>query len=514
MVTVADFEKPFYELKQQGTAAKPKVVPLIVISWIPKGKNEPALTNNEIQQLFFGATNSVAHWFREASQGHYRLVPHPQHPVLGPFTSKYDWPFYWRNDPKYVKDRLTAQQWQNNPYKVPPPTTSPHYHKEPNGKEYYLDDEGFINGHTHSWAEAIRFAANVIDFKALDRDGDGLLSPDEALVMVVKAQRDTFGTRRPVCGSEIPDKPLIVNGVRIKEVSELYAGQPVQRDDLATAIEEVLHLAANLADQYDPAHPNDPGRPEQFSLTDAGARPVHVDPYHRMKWGWLNAKVADKSGAYTLHTVGTSGEVLIVPSPIKGHQDEFFLIENRWRGNSYDQHRDAVRGEGLAIWHCIEDPKVKGDWWRQSVITLRRADPRMDTQGKLQFNKTLFNGADPACNYTLSDSSVLQHLRLRNQAPSGIQISNISAAGATMTFDITLNTHIPVTAYQAAWNHKAHHGVIVLLFGGSGRQLEPLDYETYHSMLDMLRGENPVWFDPNQELLATEHELVGEAETV
>lgn len=440
MPTLADFEKPFYGLKRQGTKAQPKTVTLIVISWVPKGKNEPALTNDQLRQLFFGSTDSVANWFYEASQGRYHLVPHPVHPVLGPFESKYWWPFYWRNARDALKKDLTPQEWADFPYKVPPPKDSPHYYKAPDGTEYYLDDEGYIGGHTHSWAEAIRRASEIIDFQALDRDHDGYLSSDDALIVIVKAQKGTFGTRNEVTGSDVPKTDLVVDSVKIKVICELYVGQPVQPDDFAVAVEEVLHLAANLDDQYPDdnfRHGNDPGRPGQFSLSDAGHRPVHVDPYHRLKWGWLNATVVDKSGVYTLRDAATTGEALILTSPIKGHENEFFIVENRWRGNSYDRYRIPDRGDGLAIWHCIEDPSLQASWARRAVH-LRRAEPRLDAQGHIQWTKALFDGADPARSYVLNDDSTPQNLRLRNNERSGLQISNISPAGPQMTLRVTL----------------------------------------------------------------------------
>lgn len=378
MLSINDFRQPFFGLVQQGTDAHPKEVTLIVIAWEPRGKGEPPLSAPLLEDLFFGATDSVAHWFEENSQGRYRLVPHPTHPVIGPFVSVYDWPFYWRShDPSYVKDRLTPEEWEQNPYKVPPPANDPHYYVDQNGKAWYLSDEGYNTGHTQSWAEAIRMAADQINFAVFDLDGNGNLTTDECLIVITKAQANTFGTRRPVCGRQIPPPPtdLVVDGVSInppsREICELYAAPPHGADDLAVAIEEVLHLAANLADQYpdtSPQYPqgnirrvDDPGRPGQLALTDAGRRPVHIDPYHKLKWGWLNPRLADHSGTYTLHDVATTGDALIICSPYFG-TDEFFILENRWRGSSYDRFRSNNRGEGFALWHCIQDPQLASNW--------------------------------------------------------------------------------------------------------------------------------------------------------
>ena len=450
MVTVGDFKEPFYGLKRQGSDADPKRVPLVVIAWQPRGKGEPPLSASQLRDLFFGSTQSVAQWFEENSQGRFRLVPHPSHPVIGPMQSVYPWPFYWRNDPQYVRKHLCGgadvfcDDWQQNPYKVPPPKDDPHHHADRDGKAWYLDDEGYIGGHRHSWAEAIRGAARQINFSDFDRNNDGSLSTDDCLVVIVKAQDSNFGTRRSVSGSDVPPTDLEVDGVTIDVVCEYYGSAPHDHDDVAVATEEVLHLAANLADQYPDRtqqypHGNvrrddDPRRPGQLALTDAGHNPVHIDPYHKLKWGWLDPQLADRSGTYTLRPVSTTGDALILYSPYFG-TNEFFLLENRWRGESYDRFRHDRYGEGLALWHCIQDSELANNWARRAVH-LKRPDPRLDSDGQIRVDRTLFDGSDPARSYDLHDDSYPQNLRFRNGRASRIRIRNISPAGPEMTVDV------------------------------------------------------------------------------
>ena len=446
MPSLSDFEKPFFGLKRQGTDANPKVVTLIVIGWQPQGKGEPQLSAQKLEKLFFGETDSVAHWFQQNSQGRYRLIPHPTLPIIGPFQSDYPWPFYWRGDPKYVRKLLCGNEdsfcpaWQQNPYKVPPPEGDPHRYVHSNGKVYYLDDEKYIGGHTHSWAEAIRKAANQINFSIFNRDEERQLSTDEVLIVVVKARASTFGTRRYVTGSDVPKTDLVVDGAIIKDVCELYAGPPHNQDDLAVGSEEILHLAANLADQYPDGKKrrnDDPGRPGQLALTDAGRRPVHIDPYHKLKWGWLNPQIADHNGTYTLRDAGTTGDALILYSQYFG-TDEFFILENRWRGNSYDKYRSDNMKDGLALWHCIQDQNLSDDWARRAVH-LKRADPTLDENGQIKWDKTLFDGSDPTRGYDLDDDPRPQNLRFSNGMPSRIRIKNISASGPTMSVNVVIS---------------------------------------------------------------------------
>ncbi len=439
MFTIKDFEASFFGLSACGTATQPLRVPVVVVAWEPRNKGEPPLSATQLQQLVFGPGPSIAGWFAENSQGRVRFVPHPAVPVVGPVLSIKDWQFYWRTGPF---DPSTL------------PASDPHRWVDTQGiygdkgHVYYLDDDGFIGGHTHAWAEMVRVAANhpSINLAVFDISGNKRLEPRECLFLLVKAQATTAGFQRDVFASEVPPPAaeLVVDGVVVRPIAELYAAPPHDVNDLAVGAEEMLHMLAHLADQYPDQQPgfpqgknrrvDDPGRPGQLSLSDAGHRPVHVDPYHKLKWGWLNAQLAHTSGHYTLRDAATTGDALILYNPHVG-TNEFFILENRWRGTSYDKYRDPAWGDGLAIWHCIQDPALSSDWGRRAVH-LRRADPRLDSQGSLRDGFALFDGASSGRNYDIHDDSAPNNLRFRGGAPSRLQVRNISPAGPVMSVDV------------------------------------------------------------------------------
>jgi M6 family metalloprotease-like protein len=313
------------------------------------------------------------------------------------------------------------------------------------GTAYYLDDDGFASGFDHANMEAIKLAAGRegVRLSDFDLNDDGHLTPDECLIVIVKAQQEPDGFSGGVCARQVPWADLDVDGVTISHVCEVYVAPPHGAEHLALCLEEVLHLAANLADQYPDdgvADPHlfsvDPGRPGQLWLSDAQRRPVHVDPYHRLKWGWLNPQLAVHSGTFTLRCAATTGDALILSSPQLG-TDEFFILENRWRGASWDRHRANTWGEGLALWHCVQDAALAEDWARRAVH-LRRADPGPDAHGDPQDQLALFDGNDPARSYELSDVSQPQNLRFRNGTASHIRITNISPSGPVMTVEVDL----------------------------------------------------------------------------
>ncbi len=104
------------------------------------------------------------------------------------------------------------------------------------------------------------------------------------------------------------------------------------------------------------------------TLFESGS--YHHDPYTKQRLGWVTPTVISTAGWYTLSDVETTGQVFRV----QRNATEYFLIENRWWGTSYDAPTTANDGipgmagsydgtlitapglpdQGLAIWHVLE----------------------------------------------------------------------------------------------------------------------------------------------------------------
>lgn len=96
----------------------------------------------------------------------------------------------------------------------------------------------------------------------------------------------------------------------------------------------------------------------------------------------------------------------------------------------------------------------------------------------------------------------------------GQSVNVISNANPGGVVDINHYGRRQVLKYQAAWQHDAHAGAVVLLFdGGDGKQLNGLDAKAFRALTQALREESPVYYDPSQDLVLTLHELVGESES-
>lgn len=404
---IEDFTEPFYGLSETSGVRE-----LLAILWDPKRPDHPAPRKETIDSLLFDDTNSVKAWLSENSLGRFNL---DKKDLLGWYESDYPADFYWRKG-----------QWL-------PPSDPSHdnYYRESDGKLRYLDEDGFITGHDHSHKEAIVKASEDFNFSNSDTNRDGTTSMTELPITIVKPQRSPpFGTNRNVYGSRIPEQSLIVDGVKIPRISEMYIGEPAGENFLAVAIHELAHQLLGAGDMYPGRGSPDPGGPGgragSYSIMDRSRWPLHLDPYHKLKLGWLNAKVVKESGWYTLRDVETSGEALILHDPNFG-KSEFFIIENRNRGNSFDRW---LPSEGLAVWHITESNSISRAQWARRAISLRRANGGNPIDDSL----ALFDGAIPGTDFDIDDDSSPQDLRFSNARRSGIKIKHIPRADSSMTF--------------------------------------------------------------------------------
>jgi M6 family metalloprotease-like protein len=374
----------------------------VLILWDPRRPDHPAPARADIQRLVFGARPSVTDWFQENSGG--KLILEPAG-ILGWHTADKPAEHYWDNT------NTDDARIDND---------SSDYHNRRYG-------DGWLSGHVEKYAEAIRKADPDFNFAAYDINYDGKLQPSELAILMVIPQRDPDGFVRDVVGLEVPSRELVVDGVAVQTISEWYTGLPL---NLGTPAHELSHHAWNAPDMYF----TKPWRfaAGAYSIMDHSFRTVHIDPFCRLKLGWLKYAVVDESGEYALHDVETRREVLILYDRRRGPR-EYYLIENRWRGRSYDAGTPSsgagVPADGIAVWHILEDPKMygpipapnsgPGDWGRRGV-RLIRANGGVPTSDEL----ALFgNGA------VLTDDSSPTNLRWLDGSASGLRIQVLTNPG-------------------------------------------------------------------------------------
>ena len=397
--------RPFQLMKRQHARRK-----IVVLLWDPHRPNDPAPSVTTIINLMFGQTNSVRDYFLENSGGRFTI---DSAGVFGWFPASRP-PEYW---------------WG-------PPDTAD------------SDGDGWINPHVQKWAEAIRQADPQFNYSLFDKNPfDGDLNPDELGVLIVIPQNTPFGTNRHALGREFPNpQPLVVDGVTIGTIAEAYIGNP---PNLGVVAHELTHLFLHHGDMYWTFH--NPYAAGHYSLMDGTYLGTHIDPFAKLKFGWLRPHLIVRSGHYSLPSIETERFVWILMNPAHSI-DEYYIVENRWRGTSYDKQMPDVGG--LAIWHIMEDPTVfgsvppppkvtpeqweqvsRGDGARRAIRFLRPLIGETSIDDRI----ALRDGADPVTGFdVLSNDPHPQHSSLKwaDGTPSGFTIKNISPAGQVMTADI------------------------------------------------------------------------------
>ena len=427
---------------------------LVVILWDYHRPGHPAPPRQQVEDTFISQTDSVKQFFNESSLGRFdfdvvEFLPPVEKESSGWYQAAHPSDFY-RREGNFSPDSL--------------PLDDPHRWVDVNGdfgpanRVLYLDDNGFVSGHAHKYAEAIWASSEDFAFSDYDKDNTGTLDPLELFVCVLVPQNGAAGFHRggPL-GQQVPKKlPLksngLNNGVILPESMEIYLGNPPH---VGLIFHELSHQFLNAADMYHGWPPESeyvPFTAGSFSLMCIGM-PANLDPFHRLKYGWLRHRIALRSGHYSLRAAVTHGEAIVLMD--KEHStEEYFLIENRWNANNTCDAN--LPDQGLAVWHIIEDSTIYNDspappgtnttywnstrnqWSRRGVRLIRPviSNPTNNNQG-------LWDGSDPATGYDLlSTDPNSQHSELRwagtttAGSPSGFMIRNISQAGPLIEFDI------------------------------------------------------------------------------
>ena len=276
---------------------------VLTILWDPHQSNWIATSRAILEDALFGGSNSVRDYFLENSRGQFTIE---NKAVLGWYDFDYPPSAYWP-----------------------------------------MSGIGRDSG-----AEAIRKAAEEFDFHSADFDGDEKLEPEELGILVIRPGKPggRGGGLTRVPGSDFTDNKtgVSVDGVKVKWICETSAGDPPIPGIFA---HELAHLLLGHGDMYFDRFFN-PAAATQYSLMDNHQRAPHLDPFSKLKLGWLRPRVAFRSGTYRVDQVERTGDVLLLID-VDRSLDEYFIVENRWPGQSYDT---SLPDAGIAVWHVMEDP--------------------------------------------------------------------------------------------------------------------------------------------------------------
>jgi hypothetical protein len=218
-----------------------------------------------------------------------------------------------------------------------------------------------------------------------------------------------------------------------------------------------------------------------FSLMGDEADGSHLDPWSKMKLGWLKPEIISTDRWYLLPPVESHNHAVILYDPAHGTR-EYYIVENRWPVGS---HEDNMADAGLVIWHIdeaytqfyIDRNRKTGAWGRNTVklVYAGGAPPA----GALA--DALWDGSAAANGYSATPTSHPGRLRWTDDSSSNIGVWFIPEAGpeAQVYFDLPplARSGLPHTAIQAACTATSvvlagqHGQVRVFALSGDGRRL-------------------------------------------
>ena len=376
--------EPYYSLEKEV-----KVKKVVTILLDPQRPDNPALPKAQMESILFGSTNSVKDYYLENSDGKFTIQ---NEGVLGWYTTDEVPEYYWEPDPNVT----------------------------------CID--GWLKTHHKRYKEAIVKASKDFDFSIYDLNNDGVLHPNELGIVIIIPQNRYGGVNRTAVSQECPTKiPLVVQGVEFGPIAEIFIGNPPH---LGISVHEISHLLLSAGDMYSrDSFPNAQIEfsPGGYSVMDQHFRSPHLDPYAKLKFGWLKPKIIYKSGYYNLRDIENNHEALILFDPSRAKK-EFFIIENRWRGNSYDSR---LIDQGIGVWHITEDPSLSRDWSRSAINFLRP----FILQNSYNDLRSLWDSSDPSTGYDLvSNDTNINHpsLKWRDGSETGFAIRNFPVASNNM----------------------------------------------------------------------------------
>lgn len=257
--------------------------------------------------------------------------------------------------------------------------------------------------------DIVKSCEKYIDFAKYDKNGDGIVSPDEFGIIILNAGYD-HSSQKGDPNYDAPDYEnapdprhrFMVHGtsqhidVKMEDGCKLVCfsnvGEHRSVDSLYMTIGTPGHeLAHNLGaqDLYSRyTGPQDAERrwptPRHFSLMcngnhiDGGNSPSYIDPYQRLIFGWSDELQANEDGIYTLYSQMTGkGNIVKIPTP---NPDEYFLCEIRLK-KGFEKHlTDDEATGGVAVWHI--DDKVNDEWfWKAQAVSSNRPNGKRHDLG-------------------------------------------------------------------------------------------------------------------------------------
>lgn len=308
---------------------------------------------------------------------------------------------------------------------------------------------------------ALEAADETVDFAQFDKNGDGDVASNEAIMLFIFAgNEDAYtGTNSDPGVWAHMDCTDSVNAPTLDGVTLLgcansanYAvfgerqGFGMTHDaTIGIIAHELGHAAFKLPDLYNTSNTaagigyfglmGGGSWAQKSAFEEAGNTPVHMCAWSKQEVGFITPTTIDTTTDVTINAV-ESAQPDVYKVPISSR--EYFLVENR-QDSGYDRGLRILDGSfvgGLAIWHIDED-YISARYQSNSVNNL---DPfngvDLEEAAKASLDASSQNFGDVQALFYFGNVDSFTQTQSNSGSNSGISITNISASSATMSATI------------------------------------------------------------------------------
>jgi len=238
-------------------------------------------------------------------------------------------------------------------------------------RNWYWDNNEF----DERWKDAIAAADPSVDFHSFDFNLDNKITPNEVVINICSPQNDPYGTIRSVTmatdGNPTPLEFTLID-------CYFSADDTKRRWQVGLLAHEHAHVQIDAWDIHTNPASTAPG---VYSLMDIHGSGTHLDPFHRLRAGFLIPDLVDvnrlTSAVASMPAVESAREAAIVYNPARGNK-EYFIVENRFTGALSPANYDStLPTSGPALWHILEDPAAANAlppegttlaWWTANIV--------------------------------------------------------------------------------------------------------------------------------------------------
>jgi M6 family metalloprotease-like protein len=201
--------------------------------------------------------------------------------------------------------------------------------------------------------DALTLADADVDFHAYNTDNNNSIEADEVIVVLVVPQNGPTGTWRSET-AQLDGKP---HALEIYDIMHMYLSSDPEKHRIGVGV--AAHEFAHCFGAFDLYGVCESVSPGLLSIMDSAGEATHLDPFHKMKNGWVHPRTIDllnlTASEITLHAVELYHGVLLVHDAAHVAK-EYFMIEYRYPGSPGNENYDApIEKPIVVIWQIFED---------------------------------------------------------------------------------------------------------------------------------------------------------------